>query len=166
MALARDRRTTELSHTIASALSASLFLHLHPRSTLHITIHVLSQDGSLLACALNAATLALVDAGVPMADYVIACTAGSTASYAAGGGAGEADPVLDLNGAEEQELPFLTVATLGAGERVVALVCETRVQSERIEGMLVVGVEGCKRVRGLLDDVVRGHGQGVLGRGA
>jgi len=74
------RRTTEMTHAIASALSSTLFLHLHPRSTLHVTLHVLAQDGALLACCLNAAALALADAGVPMHDYVVACTAGSTAA--------------------------------------------------------------------------------------
>ena len=32
-----------------------------------------------LAAAINAVTLALVDAGIPMVDYVCACTAGFTA---------------------------------------------------------------------------------------
>ena len=87
---------------------------------------------------------------------------GSTASY--GAGDATADPLLDLNAAEEQELPFVTVGTLGAGERVVVLVGETRVQSDRLESMLAVGVEGCRRVRSLLDDVIRAHGRSVLGR--
>lgn len=123
---------------------------------------MLAQDGALLACCLNAAALALADAGVPMHDYIVACTAGSTASY--GAGDVTADPLLDLNAAEEQELPFVTVGTLGAGEKVVVLVGETRVQSERLESMLAVGVEGCRRVRSMLDDVVRAHGRSVLGR--
>ena len=121
---------------------------------------MLAQDGSLLAACINACTLALVDAGVPMLDYLVSCTAGSTASYASNDEA--ADPLLDLNGTEEQELPHLTVATLGLGEKVSSLVMESRVQVSRVEGMLAVGVDGCKQVKEILDDVVRRHGKSFI----
>src|SRR5438046_2678290 len=97
-----NRRTLELQSTISSALAASLHTHLHPHSTISISLHVLSQDGSLLAALINAATLACIDAGIPMTDYVVACTAGSTSTYAANDEA--ADPLLDMNNQEEQEL--------------------------------------------------------------
>jgi len=145
---------------IAQTFDSTLFTQAYPNSTITLTIHILSQDGSLLAACLNAATLALIDAGIPMADYIVACTAGSTASYSANDGS--ADPLLDLNSLEEQELPFLTVATLGYGENVSVLNLETRVQIERVEGMLAVAIDGCKQVKQILDQIVRTHGKNVL----
>lgn len=156
------RRTTEMQTIIAQTFDSTLFTQAYPNSTITITIHVLSQDGSLLAACLNASTLALIDAGIPMADYIAACTAGSTASYSANDES--ADPLLDLNGLEEQDLPFLTVATLGGGEEVSVLNLETRVQMERIEGMLAVGIDGCKQVKHIMDQIVRTHGKNVLRR--
>lgn len=153
------RRTIEMQSTIASAFTSILFTHLYPHSTITIALHILSQDGSLLAACLNAATLALIDAGIPMSDYIVACTSGLTPPS---GNNDSADPLLDLNGIEEQELPFLTVGTLGAGERVSVLVMESRVQVGRLEGMLAVGVDGCKQVREILDGVVRRQGKKVL----
>lgn len=103
-----------------------------------------------------------------MSDYIVACTSGSTAAtYSVDHGrSAEAvdtpDPLLDLNGGEELELPWLTVATVGAGERVSVLVLEKRVRAEWVEGMLAVGVDGCKQVRAILDGVVRRHGERVL----
>ncbi|KAL8900098.1 MAG: hypothetical protein Q9207_005856 [Kuettlingeria erythrocarpa] len=155
-----DKRTSEMQMTIANAFSNTLFTNLYPHSTILITLHVLSQDGSLLSACLNAATLALIDAGIPMSDYVVACTSGSTSSYSSNNEA--ADPLLDLNGTEEQELPFLTVGTLGAGDKVSVLVMESRVQASRLEGMLAVGVDGCKQVREILDQVMRTHGKRIL----
>lgn len=38
----------------------------NPRTAVSITLQVMADDGSLLACALNAACAALVDAAVPM----------------------------------------------------------------------------------------------------
>ena len=149
-----------MANTIASAFTSTLFTHLYPHSTVQINLHVLSQDGSLLAACLNAATLALVDAGIPMSDYIVACTSGLTPPNP--GNRDSVDPLLDLNGLEEQELAFLTVGTLGAGERVSVLVMESSVQVGKLESMLAVGVDGCKQVREILDAVVRRQGKRVL----
>jgi exosome complex component RRP41 len=154
------RRISEMATTIANAFTNSLFTHLYPHSTITLSLHVLSQDGSLLAALINASTLALADAGIPMRDYICSCTAGSTSSYSSNDES--ADPLLDLNSTEELELPFLTVATLGASDEVSVLVMETRVQVGRLEGMLAVAVDGCKQVRDLLDGVVRTRGKKIL----
>ncbi|KAF2196232.1 ribosomal protein S5 domain 2-like protein [Delitschia confertaspora ATCC 74209] len=154
---AKDKRTSEMSHTLTQSLAALLLTHLYPHSTITIHLSILSQDGSLLAACINAATLALIDAGIPMTDYLCACTTAApptSAETEAGG-----DPLLDLNGQEEQELPFLTVATVGKGHAVSVLIMESRVRMEKVEGMLAVGVEGCKRVREILDKVVKEHGK-------
>ncbi|KFO33652.1 exosome complex component RRP46 [Fukomys damarensis] len=39
---------------------------LHPRTSITVVLQVVSDAGSLLACCLNAACMALVDAGIPM----------------------------------------------------------------------------------------------------
>lgn len=155
------RQMSELQTTLSSTFTSALLTSLYPRSTISIALHVLSLDGALLAACVNAATLALVDAGVPMVDYMVACTAGSTT--AAWGAENEEDPLLDLNGTEEGEMPFLTIGTLGAGEeRVGVLVMESRVPMGSVEGMMAVGVDGCKQVREILDGVVRAHGKRIL----
>ncbi len=162
----------ELSTTLANTLTPHLLTHIYPRSTILISIHVLSQDGGLLAACVNAATLALVDAGVPMTDMVVACTAGFTVSSSAappkpsalpGLGAPQPDdPLLDLSLLEEQDLPFLTLATVGATSKVATCVLETRTDMSRLEPMLSTAVSGCKAVKNILEDVVRAHGRKIL----
>ncbi|KAI1102477.1 ribosomal protein S5 domain 2-like protein [Jackrogersella minutella] len=159
-----DKRIQELQITVAKSLAAVLHTHLFPRSTITLSLHILSQDGSLLAGLINAATLALVDAGVPMTDYLVACSAGSTSSHAAADE--RADPLMDLNSQEEQELPFLTVATLGASDKLAALVCESRVQVGRLEGMMVTATDGCRSIREYLDSVVKEKGRRMVAEGA
>lgn len=155
-----NRRINEMATTIASAFQPNLFTHLYPHSTITLSLHLLSSDGSVLAALLNASTLALIDAGMPMKDYICACTAGSTSSYSSNDES--ADPLLDLNAQEELELPFLTVGILGGSDSVSVLVMETKVQVGRLEGMLAVGVDGCKQVREVLDGVVRERGARIL----
>lgn len=147
-----------MQHTLSTAFATTLITHLYPHSTIILTLHILSQDGSLLSACLNAATLALIDAGIPMTDYVSSVTVATTAAYA--DKEEDADPVLDVNGLEEVELPYLTLAAMG--DRVVVLIMETRVQVGRLEGMVAVGLDGCREVRGILDGVVRAHGKKLL----
>ncbi|KAJ4318679.1 Exosome non-catalytic core component [Neodidymelliopsis sp. IMI 364377] len=154
-----DKRTSEMEHCLREAYGGVILGHLYPHSTITINLHIISQDGSLLAACINAATLALIDAGIPMTDYLVACTAASSASASAADNASADDPLLDLNILEEQELPFLTVGCLGESDKVAVCVMETRVRMERLEGMLAVGIEGCKRMRGILDGVVKGYGK-------
>lgn len=149
-----------MQYTIESAFDSTLLTHLYPHSTINVNLHILSQDGSLLAACMNAATLALVDAGIPMTDYIAATTVATTASYA--DKEEEADPLLDLNGLEELELPFLTIASSGGDDRICSLVLETKVHMARLEAMISVGLDGCGQIRGILDGVVRAHGKKLL----
>jgi exosome complex component RRP41 len=165
-----DKRVQELQTTISQTFQTHLFTHLYPRSTISITLHVLSLDGALLVACLNAASLALVDAGVPMPSILAAVTSGHITSAEDTPSSSSSDPVLDLSNAEEQELPFLSLATVaampGEDDKVSVLVMESRIQVEqgggKLDGMLALGVDGCKRVRKVLEDVVRGHGAKIL----
>jgi exosome complex component RRP41 len=165
-----DKRVQELQTTISQTFQTHLFTHLYPRSTISIALHVLSLDGALLAACLNAASLALVDAGVPMPSILAAVTSGHITSAEDTLSSSSSDPVLDLSNAEEQELPFLSLATVaampGEDDKVSVLVMESRIQVEqgggKLDGMLALGVDGCKRVRKVLEDVVRGHGAKIL----
>ncbi|KAI5923954.1 ribosomal protein S5 domain 2-like protein [Camillea tinctor] len=156
-----DKRIHELQTTLSKALAAALHTHLYPRSTIALSLHVLSQDGSLLAALLNASTLALVDAGIPMSDLPVACTAGLTSAASAAD-----DPLVDLNAQEEQELPFLTLATLGDTDRVMVLVLETRVQAARLKDMVDLAADACKSVHKSLREVVRRRGEHMVEEGA
>jgi len=53
----------------------------------------------------------------------------------------------------------------GQEDRVSVLVMETRCQvgdGARLEGMLAVGVDGCKQVRELMERTIRRHGVKML----
>ncbi|KAL2914307.1 exosome non-catalytic core subunit rrp46 [Polyrhizophydium stewartii] len=51
---------------IREVVEALVLSAMHPRTAINITAQVLANDGSILATAMNAVLLALVDAGVPM----------------------------------------------------------------------------------------------------
>ncbi|RMZ87669.1 hypothetical protein DV736_g5098, partial [Chaetothyriales sp. CBS 134916] len=163
-----DKRVQELQTTISNAFQNHLFTHLYPRSTISILLHVLSLDGALLAACLNAASLALVDAGVPMPSILAAISSGIIADT--DDPSRKPEPVLDLNTAEELELPFLSLATAAAQpdeeDKVSVLMMESRIPMggahNQLESMLAIGVDGCKQVRSRMEDVIRKHGAKVM----
>ena len=135
-------------------------LHLYPRSEIAINVSVLSADGGdssphhdrvhaerlgILPTAINATTLALIDAGISMLDYVTSISIGLHLTQ----------PLLDLSSPEEADLPTLVVAALPASGKVTLAQMETRLHVDRFEEMLLLGVEGCGVIKNELDRVVR-----------
>ncbi|KAL2013135.1 hypothetical protein VTN00DRAFT_660 [Thermoascus crustaceus] len=172
-----DRQSSQLSTWLRSAFQSHLHTYLYPHSTISIHISILSADGSLFAAALNACTLALVDAGIPMPGLLCGCTAGmsGSASTPRDPKNDNLDPLLDLSLPEEQELPFITVGTTtptpgdeDAMEdevddmKVSILNMDSKAHTSYLETMLAVGIDGCKQIREILEGVIKGSNRVVL----
>lgn len=161
------RRVQEMQTALQRTFAEAILTNLHPRSEILITLHILSQDGSVLATCINACTLALIDAGIPMSDYVVACTAGSHSVRSGTNFEVEGeDPLLDMNNIEESDLPGVTIATIGNSEKITLLQLETKVRLERLEGMMAVALDGCGKLKEVMDDIVRTYGNEMARRGA
>ena len=126
---------------------------------------MLALDGGLLSACLNAASLALVDAGVPMPSVLASVSSGVILSVEGK----KPEPVLDLSGAEELELAFMTLGTVrgmgGEEDQVSVLMMETRVQGGEggaLEVMMRVALDGCAGVRRTMEETVRKHGRAVM----
>lgn len=66
-----DRHSVDSKHEVVeqflrNMLRAVVLLDAAPRTAIHVTCNVLFDDGAVLACAVNAACAALMDAGVAM----------------------------------------------------------------------------------------------------
>ncbi|GAA5827710.1 hypothetical protein JCM11251_001800 [Rhodosporidiobolus azoricus] len=173
----KDRRTIELAAALKNTFEPVLLLHLYPRSSIDIYLQVWENDGSLLQASINATTLSLISAGLPLSDYICALTLASypslpplgpaqippfelstpAAQYSnapdAPQGSGSTT-LLDLVQAEEQALPNLTVAVLPRSGKVTLCNLETRVGVGRFEEMLRWGVEGGKVVQRAMEEAV------------
>ena len=65
-----SRREIELSKVIKEALEPAILLDFFPRTAIEIYILVLQADGGTRTASINAASLALADAGIPMKGLV------------------------------------------------------------------------------------------------
>jgi exosome complex component RRP41 len=160
-----DRRLVEMSLLLKRAMESALLLHLYPRSRIEIAVTVLSDDGSRLCAAINAATLALVDAGIPMKDLVCACSAG----YHGAGGA-EADVALvDLNRREEgsggggQAAISVPCAMLPQRGTLVLVQSEARVPNfDAMDRVLQAAQEGCLAIFDIMQAAIRERSAALL----
>jgi len=73
---APSRREIEISKVIKEALEPAVMLENFPRTVVDVFIEILQADGGSRCAALDAAAVALADAGIPMRDMVSACAAG------------------------------------------------------------------------------------------
>lgn len=65
-----DKRAVAAASTLQKAFEATVQLQLYPNSQIEIAVQVLQADGGELAACVNASTLALIDAGVAMDDFL------------------------------------------------------------------------------------------------
>lgn len=146
--LKNEKRLIELKTTLERTFEQSVICKLYPRTVIQINLHVLCQDGGLLAGMTNAITLALIDAGIAMYDYVSAINAGLY----------DQTPLLDLNTLEENDMSCLTIGVVGKSEKLALLLLEDKMPLDMLESVLAIGIAGGHRVRDLMDNEVRKHG--------
>jgi len=157
-----DRRLVEESSLLQNALEASLLLHLFPKTRIILDVTILADDGGRLCTAINAATCALVDAGLPMKDLVCSCSAGLiTGTGSSGDGLDEVE-LVDLNQREistysyESSAVYMPVATMPQRGTVVLAQCESRLGSvEVFEKVLFAASEGCQMVFRVMEASIR-----------
>ena len=132
-----DRRSLELSLVITRALETAIVTELMPRSAVDVTIQVLQADGSVRAAAINAAVLALADAGVPLRDTMAACTAGFLDGHA----------LLDVNADEERAGgPEVHAALLPNLDKVVVLQLDNKCAMDAFGLAHELALDGCRVV--------------------
>ncbi|CAG0905111.1 unnamed protein product [Darwinula stevensoni] len=111
-----------------------------------VTFQVLQADGGVASAAINAATLALIDAGVPMKDYVCACSAAMVDDF----------PFLDLSHLEEVVVgSMVTFACLPRSKQIVLSEMSGRLHLDYLDKVMDAALKGCEDVFHIMDSIVR-----------
>lgn len=142
-----DRKSEEMAIQLKQALSAAIMIELYERSQIDVYVEILEADGGTYCASVNAATLALVDAGICLREYVCACTA----SLANGD-----IPLLDVSHVEEAVGgPTLCISVLPTSEKVASLEMSQRFHLDHLPKMLQTAMKGCKEIQTIIDKAVR-----------
>ncbi|HLC67989.1 MAG TPA: exosome complex exonuclease Rrp41 [archaeon] len=132
-----NRRSTEISLVTRQAIMPLLFLDEFPKTAIDVHIEVLQADASTRCCGINAAVLALADAGIPMRDLVASCSAGKVGEHT----------VLDVAGKEDTEGELdLPVAYYPRKKQITLLQMDGITDSREVKDIIKLAIKGCEKI--------------------
>jgi exosome complex component RRP41 len=132
-----SRRNVEISMLIRRVFENAIFLEDMPRTKILINIEILGADASTRCAAINAASLALAAAGIPMKDLVSSCAAGKV----------NEQTVLDVAGTEDTEGEVdMPLAYMPLTEEVVLLQMDGIITKADFKDMTAKAIEGCRKI--------------------
>jgi exosome complex component RRP41 len=142
---APSRREVEISKVMRESLEPSLILSDYPRAVIDVFVEVLQADGGSRCAGINAASVALADAGINMRDLVSACAAGRLAD----------NIVLDVNDLEDKEGDAdMPVAYLPNLEQITLLQLDGKLTMTQFNECLNKAIDGCKAVYEIQKDAL------------
>lgn len=131
-----DRRSTEVSKVSREALEDMVFTEYFPKSAIDIFVEVLQADAGTRTAALNAASIALADAGIPMRGLVSACAVGKV----------DDTLVLDLNKDEDNYGQADMPIAMTPDGKITLLQMDGHLTQEEFKTALEMAQEGCRQV--------------------
>ncbi|MDR2943534.1 MAG: exosome complex exonuclease Rrp41 [Methanosarcinales archaeon] len=131
-----SRRSSEISKVSREAFEPVLFAEDYPKAAIDIFVEVLQADAGTRTAAINAASLALVDAGIPMRGLISACAAGKVGGKI----------VLDLNKPEdnygEADLPI----AMTEDGKITLIQMDGHLTPSEFEEAMELVQKGCRQV--------------------
>ncbi len=132
-----SRRSHEISFVTRQALESVIFLNEFPKTAIDVYIEVLQADASTRCAAINAASLALADAGIPMRDLIASCSAGIV----------KGEIMLDIEGKEDTEGELdLPTAYYPRKKEITLLQMDGIATSDQVKDIIKLAIKGCEQV--------------------
>ncbi len=136
-----SRRSNEISKVTEWALLPALDLEPFPNSVIDVQIYILQADAGTRTAGINAASMALAHAGIPMHDLICSVAVGKL----------DKDLVVDLTKEEEdfedgEGATDFAIAKFATQEKFSLLQLDGKIQPERVKDILELGTEACEKI--------------------
>ena len=141
-----NRQTTELGVLLGQTFESVILLEQFPRASIDIHVQVIQSDGGVLSVATNATTLALIDAGIPMRDFVVACAA----SFVEGVTLNDPNYIENSIGG-----PYMPLALMPTSNKVVLLQMDDTLHLDHFAELLEMAKKGCLAIFEILRTEVK-----------
>jgi exosome complex component RRP41 len=129
-----NRRAKEIGLVAKKALEPAVELEEFPKAGIDISMEVIESDGGTRVTGINAAALALADAGIPMKGLVSATASGIV----------DDTVVLDVNGLEDKKgNADIPIATINGGDEITLLQMDGDISKETLDEALSLAKQGC-----------------------
>ena len=130
-----SRRSKEICLVTRQALEPAVFLEEFPKTGIEVYIDVIEANAGTRTVGINAASIALADAGVPMRGLVTSVAAGKIGN----------DYVLDLAGKEEEKTACdLPIAYLPEDDKISLLQMDGDLSAADTKKVMELAIKGCK----------------------
>lgn len=149
-----DRRSTSAATVVQKVFEGVILLQSYPKSQIDIYVQILQNDGGTLVAAINAASLALINAGVGMSDFVVACSVGYVDNVF----------VVDPNSLEcAADRPEVTLAMMSHSGKICSCQLDSKLpDGESFEKALNHATSGAKQIFQVLEYELRNYSLGLL----
>ena len=153
-----NRRAQEISKATEWALSPVIDLSLFPGNVIDVQIYILQADAGTRTAGINAASMALAHAGIPMRDLICSVAAGKQ----------DKELILDLSKEEEdfeegEGATDFAMAKVANSDEFTLLQLDGKIPPERVKEVLSLVADSAKEIyeaqKKALKEVVT-HGNG------
>ncbi len=151
-----SRRSQEISKVTGWALEPVIDLKEFPNTVIDVQIYILQADAGTRTAGINAASMALAHAGIPMKDLVCSVAVGKL----------DKDFVVDLTKEEEdfeinEGATDFAVAKLGNTDDFSLLQMDGKIQPDQVKEILKIASDACKEIyevqKKALKDAIKGE---------
>lgn len=130
-----SRRSTEICMVTRHSLEPALFLEENPKAGISVYIDILQADSGTRTAGINAASVALADAGISMRDLVASVAVGKV----------DGEYFLDLEGKEEDVTKCdIPVAYMPRSKKVTLLQMDGDISAKEVKELVNLAVKGCE----------------------
>lgn len=131
-----DRRSVEVSKVSREALEPVIITEYYPRSVIDIFVEVLQADAGTRTAGINAASVALADAGIPMKGLVSSCAVGKV----------DHQIVLDLMKEEDNYGQADMPIAMTHNGNITLLQMDGNLTKQEFKKALELAKNGCKQI--------------------
>ena len=140
-----SRRSTEISHVTARALEPVLQLDAFPNTVVDVFIMIIQANASTRCAGINAASMALANAGLPMTELVSAVSVGKVAN----------NILVDLSKEEEdyedekekvKETTDIPVAYMAKSDKISLLQLDGRIKPADLKKAVIAAKKACLKI--------------------
>ncbi|MDO8460626.1 MAG: exosome complex exonuclease Rrp41 [Nanoarchaeota archaeon] len=136
-----SRRSQEISKVTEWALSPALYLESFPSSVVDVQIYILQADAGTRTAGINAASMALAHAGIPMRDLICSVAVGKN----------DKEVIIDLTKEEEdykegEGSTDFAVAKLANSDEFSLLQLDGKIQPEVVSKAISMAKDACIQI--------------------
>lgn len=136
-----SRRSSEISRVTEWALSPVVFLEEFPSSVIDVQIYILQADAGTRTAGINAASMALAHAGIPMRDLVCSVAVGKN----------DKTLIVDLIKEEEdyeegEGATDFAITKFANADKFSLMQFDGKIQPENVNACMKLANEACKQI--------------------